>query len=159
MHQFSSSAWLLVPLIAGMGSGWQAAANGGLRALTGTALTATLLNFSLGWIALLPIAAVAIALHGLPEIWPTEVLPYLGGLLGIAYVGLSAFLVRITGVLLLGVAIIAGQLAASLLLDLILPVGPRPDRTLLIGVLLALIAVYVTSAPLGRRAHRRTWGR
>lgn len=153
IHHVGAASWLLVlPLLAGMGTGWQAAVNGRLRQATGSALTATLLNFSVGLIPLVFITGTALLISGWPAHWPTDVWPYVGGLLGVAYVGLSAFLVRSTGVLLLGLAIIAGQLISALILDTAVPLGPRPGPSTVLGVVLALMAVVIVAVPR-RKAH------
>lgn len=150
-----AASWLvLLPMVAGAGTGWQQAVNGRLRRATGSALSATVLNFTVGWIGLVVVLAVVLPLHGLPVSWPADPLPYLGGVLGIAYVGLSTYVVRTTGVLLLGLALVAGQLAASVLLDALLPVGPAPGPAVAIGILLSLAAILVASAPGLRRSAR-----
>lgn len=137
---------LLLPLIAGIGAGWQAAVNGELRRTTGNALVATLVNFSVGWIALFAVCVVSLLIMGWPANWPSHWWPYAGGLLGVAYIGLSVMLVRTTGVLLLGLAIVAGQLVCAFALDVFMPLGPAPDLSTLAGALLALIAVVIAAS-------------
>jgi transporter family-2 protein len=77
---------------------------------------------------------------------------YAGGPLGVVAVGVSAAIVPITGVLLLGVGAVAGQLVGGLLLDGLLPTGPSPvTLTTVAGAALTLVSVVVIALP-GRRA-------
>jgi transporter family-2 protein len=65
-------------------------------------LTATLVNF-IGGTAILAVAALAhVAVVGAPAAWPTDPWLYLGGVIGVTYIFLSAALVVHTGVLILG---------------------------------------------------------
>ena len=130
---------LLLPFLAGGGVAWQQATNGRLRGATGSAIAATAVNFVGGTIALVLIAAVHVAVVGLPERWPSDPWPYAGGALGVGYILLSAALVRRTGVLLLVLGSVVGQLATALVLDAFWPAPASPG----LGheVLVALIAV------------------
>lgn len=56
--------------------------------------------------------------------------------------------VRSVGVLRTGLAIVAGQLAAAVLLDTLLPVGPNAGPALLAGALLIMAAVVVSGRPV-----------
>lgn len=79
VHAVIPVSWLVIlPLLAGAGTGWQAAVNGRLRQATGSTLIATLLNFSVGLAALTLTAAVAVLLTGMPTTWPANPLAYLG---------------------------------------------------------------------------------
>lgn len=147
-NQAFALSWLIaLPIAAGVGTGWQAAVNGRLQLATGGAITATILNFAVGCAALLVAAVVSLILTGVPQQWPTTPLPYIGGLFGIAYVALSAFVVRSTGVFMLGLAIVTGQLAAALLLDLFVPFGPGLGSSMVVGAALSLAAVLVGALP------------
>lgn len=146
--------WMLVlPLLAGVGIAWQQATNGRLRERVGSPLTATLVNF-IGGTALLAIAAlIHVAIVGAPRALPGEVWLYLGGVLGVTYIFLSAALVVHTGVLLLGLGAVAGQLMAAFALDAIWPAEAGPGWvTELLMVLVALASVIVVVAPWRRRA-------
>ncbi|WP_348788494.1 DMT family transporter [Leifsonia sp. NPDC080035] len=153
----SVPVWMmLLPLIAGLGMGWQQAVNGQVRVLAESALTATFINFLVGTVVLLVLMFVDWAFAGLPNPLPTEPWLYIGGAIGCVFIGASALLVRITGVLLLGLATIAGQLVTALLLDVFAPTtgGPIPFSTIG-GTALALVAVAVASIRWGsRRADR-----
>ena len=140
-----SLSWLLVlPLVAGLGLSFQSAVNGRVRVL-GTVSVAAFGNFVVGTATL----AVAFVVHGLVTGWPTrfpsEPWLYLGGLIGLLYISVNAALVRYTGVLLLSLAAIAGQLAGALVLDTVFPVeGSGPSVVTVVGVALTLLAVSLT---------------
>ncbi|UOE45877.1 DMT family transporter [Agromyces larvae] len=145
--------WVLLPLLAGLGTGWQQAVNGRVRVEAASALTATFLNFASGTAVLVAAALVRIAIAGPPDAFPTEPWLYVGGALGCVFIAGSAVIVRRTGVLLLSLATIAGQLASALALDLLLPVpGRHVDAATVVGTLLAFIAVGIAS---GRPAFLR----
>ncbi|MFK3982920.1 DMT family transporter [Micromonospora sp. NPDC050397] len=140
-------ALALLPLLAGLGLAWQQAVNGRVRAAAGSVLTATLVNFAVGTAALLVAFAVSTAVRG----WPTGGLPgepwlYLGGPIGILFIAVAAALVRFTGVLLLSLATIAGQVVGAVLIDLFAPGNASsPGPFTLLGALLTLTAVLVAS--------------
>ncbi|PZF92398.1 DMT family transporter [Micromonospora deserti] len=148
-------ALAVLPLLAGVGIAWQQAVNGRVRTAAGSALTATLVNFTVGTLALLVAFAVDTAVRG----WPAGSLPaepwlYLGGPIGIVFIAIAAAIVRFTGVLLLGLATIAGQIVGAVLLDLLLPTAAsHPGATTLLGAALTLVAVLI--AALGPPPRRR----
>lgn len=143
---------LLLPFAAGIGIAWQQATNGRLRQRVHTPLTATLVNFIGGTLCLLVVAGVHVAVSGAPTSFPTEPWLYVGGVLGVCYIFLGAALVVHTGVLLLGLASIVGQLAASLVLDALwpAPAGPGAGASLAM-VAVALASVAVAAVPWRRR--------
>ncbi|MEV6816499.1 DMT family transporter [Micromonospora sp. NPDC051296] len=145
----------VLPLLAGVGVAWQQAVNGWVRVTTTSTLTATLVNFAVGTAALLAAFAVDLALRGRPPgSLPAEPWLYLGGPIGVTFIAVAAAVVRFTGVLLLGLATIAGQVTGAVLLDLLLPTAAsRPGPTTLLGAGLTLVAVAV--AALGGRF--RAW--
>lgn len=144
---------LLLPLLAGAGIAWQQATNGRLRQRVGTPLTATLVNF-VGGTALLAIAAVVhVAFAGPPRSFPHEPWLYLGGAIGVGYIFLSAAIVQYTGVLLLALGSVVGQLLMSVALDALwpAPASPGPVQALAM-VAVALASVAVAAVPWrGRR--------
>ncbi|MFG1712243.1 DMT family transporter [Micromonospora sp. NPDC049203] len=137
----------VLPLAAGVGIAWQQAVNGRVRAAAGSAMTATLVNFTVGTAALLLTFAVDLAVRGRPAgAFPAEPWLYLGGPIGIVFIALAAALVRFTGVLLLGLATIAGQIVGAVLLDLALPTAAsHPGLDTLLGAALTLVAVLVAA--------------
>ncbi|HKR50014.1 MAG TPA: DMT family transporter [Pseudonocardiaceae bacterium] len=155
--------WLaLLPALAGVGAAWQQAVNGLVGAAaqgdgpaTSGMLPAALVNFMVGTVALALVTAVDIAIRGLPEPLPTQPWLYLGGALGVLFVGAAAAIVPITGVLLLGLGAMAGQLVGAVVLDLFLPAGDnRLTVTTLIGTALTLVAVTVIALPGRERTGR-----
>ncbi|WP_241988477.1 DMT family transporter [Cryobacterium sp. TMT1-3] len=154
----SGALWLLaLPLIAGIGQGWQQAVNGQVRVTAQSALTATFLNFLTGSIALVLAALV----HGLLVGFALEGLPgnpwlYTGGLIGCIFIAGAALVVRTTGVLMLGLCIVAGQLVCALALDLLAPTQGHPlGVTTIIGTALALVAVVIAAVRWRRPGHAR----
>ena len=113
---------LLLPFAAGCVQSVQQAANGRIAAAAGSAVTSTLFNFIAGTAILVLIAVVhAIAAGGFPSSFPPEWWLYLGGPLGVTCIFGLATAVRVTGVLLLGLCAISGQLVGSIAIDLVAP--------------------------------------
>ncbi|MEV0430178.1 DMT family transporter [Micromonospora sp. NPDC049836] len=147
-------ALALLPMAAGVGIAWQQAVNGQVRAAAGSATIATLVNFAVGTAALLATFAVEVAVRGRPAGgFPAEPWLYLGGPIGIVFIALAAAIVRFTGVLLLGLATIAGQIVGAVLLDLLLPTSAaRPGLDTLLGAALTMVAVLIAAlGPAPRR--------
>ena len=98
---------------------------------------------------------VATALHlliaGLPEQLPTNPALYIGGAVGAIFIAIQTVTVARIGVLVLGLCLVAGQLAASLLFDAIAPLGPASTTATAIAVVLAFIGVLVASIRWPRR--------
>jgi transporter family-2 protein len=134
----------VLPALAGVFIAWQQAANGRIQAVSG-ALVATFLNFVMGTAVLL----VAVAVSGYVWGWPAPHLPtelwlYTGGALGVVFIVAATVVVRFTGVLVLGLAMISGQVIGSVLIDLVAPAQGHPvSVNTLVGAVLALVAVAV----------------
>lgn len=139
--------WMLVlPLLAGIGTGWQQAVNGQVREFSGSVLTASFVSFLGGTLALAIASGVHIAVAGAPEPLPSNPWLYTGGLLGVVFIAGSAALVRTTGVLLFGLATIAGQLTSAVLLDVFAPVSDAGVAFSTVGgAALAVVAVCVAA--------------
>lgn len=143
--------WMLVlPFAAGVGIAWQAATNGRLAQRVRSPLAATFMSFVAGTLALLIAAAVSVLVRGLPDAPPTEPWLYLGGLLGFAYILLGALIVAHTGVLLMGLGSVLGQLAASVVIDLVWPAQAGPELWQIIGMAAAAVASVVVALPRRR---------
>ena len=144
--------WMLVlPLLTGIGIAWQQATNGRLRQRVGTPLTATLVNFAGGTILLVLAAAIRVGVVGMPASFPAEAWLYFGGAIGVVYIFMSAALVAHTGVLLLGLGAVVGQLGMSFALDALWPAPASPGLVQeLAMVLVALLSVVVATVPWGR---------
>ena len=140
--------WMVVlPVFVGVGLAWQQATNGRLRARVGTPLAATLMNFIVGTTILGILALVVTLLDGPPAALPEEPWLYLGGVLGVTYIVMSAAIVARTGVLLFGLAAVSGQLVASLVLDALWPAPAGPGLlveaiTVVIGLASVSIAAF-----------------
>jgi len=141
--------WLLVmPFLAGIGIGWQQAVNGQVREVAHSPLTATFINFAVGTTVLLVITLIHSVSAGWPDAMPTSWWLYLGGPIGVVFIAGAAVLVRITGVLLLGLSMIAGQLLASVVIDLVVPVaGQVISATTLGSAAITLVAVAIAALP------------
>ncbi|MGH3433090.1 MAG: DMT family transporter, partial [Thermocrispum sp.] len=142
-----SQTWLLVlPLAGGVAVAVQQAINGRVGVAAANPMTATLVNFTVGTTVLVLGWLLSVLVSGTgPSSLPSNPVLYAGGLVGIAFIAVAALVVRWIGVLVLGLATIAGQLVGSLLLDVLLPTreGMVTMATVL-GVGLALVAIGVT---------------
>ena len=140
---------LVLPFLVGAGIAWQSAVNGRLRQRVGTPLTATLVNFIGGTLVL----GIAELVHSLavappPTVFPTEPWLYVGGVIGVTYIFLAAALVPYTGVLLLGLGTVVGQVITSVLIDALWPAAAAPSlwQSLLMSSL-AILSVIVAAVP------------
>lgn len=142
-------ALALFPAIAGAGSAFQQAVNGRVRAAADSVTVATLINFVAGTSALVVAFAVDVAVRGTPTgSLPVQPWYYAGGVIGVVFIAIAAAVVQYTGVLLLGLAMVAGQLAGALAIDIIAPgSGGRPAVNTLIGIGLTLVAVMIVARP------------
>ena len=96
-------------------------------------------------------AAIHVGIVGVPASFPAEAWLYFGGAIGVVYIFMSAALVAHTGVLLLGLGAVVGQLGMSFALDALwpAPASPGPVQELAM-VLVALLSVVVATVPWGR---------
>ncbi|HEY2644103.1 MAG TPA: DMT family transporter [Galbitalea sp.] len=144
--------WLALPFIGGLLVSWQQGSNGEIRATSGSPVTATFVNFAVGTPLLLIATLVHGAIAGWPTAYPSEAWLYLGGALGVAGIGLASVVVRIIGVLVFGLSLVAGQLIASVVVDFLYPVpGHVVTTTTVIGCLLTLVAVGIAGVPNRKR--------
>lgn len=134
--------------VAGLAIAVQQAINGRASRAAGNPMSATFYNFLFGTIAL----GVAFGLAwSLLEAEPGRLVAgpwwlYLGGAIGVVFIAIAAWAVPIVGVLMFAVVTIAGQLSGALILDVVAPTaGSRLGPTLVIGVLLAFVAVLVAA--------------
>jgi transporter family-2 protein len=144
------AAWaVLLAAGAGVGVALQQSVNGRVAVATAAPLAAAWVNFAVGTAALLIASWLRAEAPGAVP-WDEWWL-LLGGPIGALYVVVTAAIVRRLGVLLLGLALIAGQLVGAVLLDLVAPTGRDLTGATVVGVVLTLVAVAVAAAP-GRRA-------
>lgn len=148
----STPLWLLLlPFAAGVGIAWQAAANGRLAGRVQSPMTATLMSFIAGTAVLVIAATASVAVSGMPQALPSEPWLYLGGVLGFAYILLGATIVAHTGVLLLGLGSVLGQLVTSVVIDLVWPPAAGPAPWQLIAMVVVAVASVVVAVPWRRR--------
>ncbi|HTL41086.1 MAG TPA: DMT family transporter [Pseudolysinimonas sp.] len=147
---------LVLPVIAGALVGMQAALNGQVRRVASSAYTATFANFVVGTTLLVLICAVHLAIEPWTVALPPNPLLYLGGTVGVVFIAAQAVLVRTTGVLVLGLAVLSGQLVMAVVFDAVLPL---PGNTLtfvgLLGAALTLVAVVIAVIPARRPRGRQ----
>lgn len=145
----SASPWLLaLVVLAGVLICFQQAFNGHVRHAT-DATVATFVNFVVGTTALLLGLALRWLLVGIHiHSWPgaEQWYLYLGGPIGASFVAVAALVVRPLGVLRLGLAVTAGQILGSMLVDLDRGVA----ATTVVAAALTMAAVVVSG-----RAQRR----
>ncbi|MCL2594798.1 MAG: DMT family transporter [Promicromonosporaceae bacterium] len=149
---------LALPIIAGVCVAAQHAVNGRVETTAATdivgdhtyrlsgALSATFINFVVGTIALAVVAAIALAVSGLPTTaFPGQWWMYTGGVLGALFIGTAAAVVHKIGVLLLALSLIAGQISGGVLLDVTVR-GQDLPLTSIIAVALTFCAVAVPAS-------------
>ncbi|MFC5262968.1 DMT family transporter [Kribbella qitaiheensis] len=146
----------VLPALAGIGTAVQQAINGRVARTASPdaygAIAAGLINFLVGTAALLVVFLVDLIVRGAPHSLPTEPWLYVGGACGVIFISAAAAVVRVVGVFVLGLGTIAGQLIASLFIDLFLPASDQAvTLPVVAGTLLALAAVVIASIPNLRR--------
>ncbi|MCS5495933.1 DMT family transporter [Cnuibacter physcomitrellae] len=147
---------LLLPLIAGFVNAIQQGGNGRLGAAVGSGVTSTFVNFVMGTAGLVIALVIhaAVAGTGLPTAYPGDWWLYTGGVLGVAFIFGLATAVRVTGVLILGLCTVAGQLTGALVLDLALPGVAPLDWTTPAAILVVVLGVAIATIPARRRTPR-----
>ncbi|NKX56774.1 DMT family transporter [Arthrobacter mobilis] len=154
--------WLLpvlLPLAAGFMRSFQQAINAAQAVQFGSPLAATLVNFAVGSAVLLAAWLVKVAVAGPANPLPEQWWYYLGGPMGTVFVTVANVLVRNLGVLLSGLAMIAGQLLGSLALDVAFPAaGSVVTAATVAGTLLTLAAMILATLPWPRPGLRRRSG-
>ena len=148
----SAPLWMLVlPFAAGVGIAWQQAANGRLAQRIASPAVATTVSFIAGTLVLIVASAVSIAITGLPAALPTESWLYVGGVLGVIYIFLGAWLVAHTGVLLLGLGSVLGQLVTAVIIDAIWPTDAGPALWQIVTMVAIAVASVVVALVRPRR--------
>jgi bacterial/archaeal transporter family-2 protein len=137
--------WALLPAVAGLGLAWQLAVNGLVRVAADHVVVPALVNFSVGTTVLVLAAGVDMLVRGLPAAPPGDWWLYLGGPLGIVTVVTAVTAVRFTGVLVLGLSSLAGQLIGAVLLDLVVPTTGGLTVAGLVGTALTMVAVGIAA--------------
>lgn len=148
----SAPPWMVVlPFLAGVGIAWQAATNGRLAQRVQSPIAATLMSFIAGTLVLAVAAGVSVAVRGTPQPLPLEPWLYLGGFLGAAYILLGAFIVAHTGVLLMGLGSVLGQLVTSVVIDVLWPTEAGPALWQVIAMVVVAVGSVVVAVPWRRR--------
>ncbi len=152
---------VLLAVAGGLGVAIQTALNGRVSRATSTVAGLTV-NMVVSSPVVLVIALAAGAFTGLNP-WPGDVWLYLGGPLGLFVIVTLLIGVQAAGVLRTGLAIVAGQLAGAILLDLLTPGGPPVGPALLAGSALTFVAVAISGCARPRyrkrSSTRLTWCR
>ena len=150
-------AAVVLPLLAGVAVAFQQGLNGRVRAEARSALAATTINFTVGTAALVVATLTHLLIAGLPEALPSNPLLYLGGAVGAIFIAIQTVTVGRIGVLVLGLCLVTGQLAAALVFDVVAPLGPVSTSATAAAVVLALAGVLVASIRwrLGERGATR----
>lgn len=146
----------VLPAVGGVGAAVQQAINGRVARAAAPnaygAVAAGVVNFLVGFVALLVVFLADLGLRGAPHHLPSEPWLYLGGACGVIFISAAAAVVRVVGVFVLGLGTIAGQLIASLFIDLFVPAADKAVTfPVVAGTLLALVAVIVAAVPNLRR--------
>ena len=111
---------------------------------TGEPWAATLVNVTVGFAVVAVVAMITLATTSL-DAMPGNPLLYVGGLLGMFVVVVTATAVQTLGVLRVGLAMVAGQMAGALVVDLIAPArGEEVTVATVLGVALTMVAVVIS---------------
>ncbi|GAB3954675.1 DMT family transporter [Kribbella albertanoniae] len=146
----------ILPALGGVATAFQQAINGRVAQTAEGgkhgAVAAGAINFWVGFVALLIVFGFDLVLRGAPNPLPSNPWLYLGGACGVIFMSVAAAVVRVVGVFVLGLGTIAGQLIASLAIDVLAPAADKPVTfPVVAGTALALAAVVVAAVPNLRR--------
>ncbi len=133
----------------------QYALNGRVSVITADPIATAWINFSVGFSAVLLIAAVPLAVgrFTLPQTWAAPWWAWCGGACGVVFIAGAAWAVQHTGVLVFGLVAVASQTSVGIALDLTNPaISERVGPMLLLGTLMAFLGAVV--AALGARKSR-----
>lgn len=144
----AQTGWLFaLPLLAGVGAGFQQAINGRVGSAAGSPLAATLINFGMGTTLLVVVFLVSWPFTGGPTDIPSSWWLWTGGLVGALFIAIQVATVRIIGVLGLGVSLVTGQLIGSIVLDAFVPVATSDVQlATIVGALVTLAGAIVVTA-------------
>lgn len=137
------AVYALLAFVAGTLQAVQQALNGRVAAVAGPWAT-TWNNFVVGTAGLLVFFAISLLSEGHLASLPRTPWLYLGGLCGVGFIWIASWTVRIHGVLVLGLCMIAGQVVTAELIDALShdshvgPVGVLGGLLTLVGVAVAL---------------------
>jgi transporter family-2 protein len=142
---WQTAVFAVLALVAGGGTAVQQAINGRVSAVGGPWAT-TLNNFVVGTTVLLVCFAASLLAGGqFASHLPTDPALYAGGAMGVAFIWLAAVLVKVHGVLVLGLSMIAGNVMGAEAIELVGGeahvgwVGVLAGILTVIGVLIAVL--------------------
>jgi transporter family-2 protein len=141
---WQTAIFALLALLAGAGTAVQQAINGRLSAVGGPWAT-TLNNFIVGTSVLVVCFGLSLLAGGHLEALPSDPVLYAGGAIGVGFIWLAAVLVKVHGVLVLGLSMIAGNVIGAELIELfggqarIGWVGASAGVLTVLGVLIAVL--------------------
>lgn len=142
-----ASLILVVPVLAGVAVAVQSALNGRVGAAAGSPWAATLISFAVAAFALSGALLADLASQdGLLGRLPGQPWVYGGGVVGIGVIAAGTVVVRRVGVLVFGLASVAGQVLGAVVLDWVTP-GPRPTVVTGIAVAVTLAAAVLAARP------------
>jgi bacterial/archaeal transporter family-2 protein len=143
---------VVLAFLAGVIIAVQQAINGRVARASRNPMSATVVNFIFGTVALSAALGIVggFAGQGVAPLPGGPPWIYLGGVIGIVFIAIASWVVPIVGVLLFALLSIAGQLSGALLLDVVAPTaGTELVWNLFAGVALALVAVVVAARGRG----------
>ena len=133
---------ILLAIIAGVVVSFQQAINGRVNVVSTRPLATTFVNFLMGSTVLTIALMINLARGGTIGALPTNFVVYLGGIIGVIYIAVSAFTVRHIGILNMILFSVTGQLIGALLLDWLAPAAnTKVTSYLLTGTAMTLGAV------------------
>jgi transporter family-2 protein len=151
-----ASAMIAIPAMFGVGVAWQQAANGRLTRVNRNPWSTTLINFGVGFGALMLGVLVIAMSNGLPTRFPENPWLYVGGPVGIAFIAIASVVVRYIGILIYGLCATTGQLVSAVVFDALDSNNSGISASIVIGALVVAAGTAVASLS-GRwsRAKRR----
>ncbi|MEU8413845.1 DMT family transporter [Amycolatopsis japonica] len=153
----SGTVLVVLPVLAGAAVAVQSALNGRLGVIAGSPWPATLVNFAVAATSLAGVLTVrAVSSWGSPGRLPAEPLLYLAGVIGVGVIAVATITVRHIGVLVFGLASVAGQLLGAVVLDAFTPGrGPSVATFASIAITFLALALALATHSRFRRAERR----
>lgn len=142
---------VVLPVLAGAAVAVQSALNGRLGVIAGSPWPATLVNFAVAATSLAGVLTVrAVSGWSSPVRLPAEPLLYLAGVIGVGVIAVATIAVRHLGVLVFGLASVAGQLLGAVVLDAFTP-GREPSVATFAGIVITFLALALATHPRFRR--------
>lgn len=144
-------AYIALALVAGLVVAFQGAFNGQVSVATGSAVVSSLVNFVVAWTTGLVLVVGVRVVSGDPL--PTPPAPWdepflwLGGPIGVAFTIVLGATIRPLGVLVFGLASVAGALVGAVAVDALAADAPPITAQLVLGVTLTFAAVALAAVP------------